>query len=59
MDKEKHQSSVVNLVTAGFEPIAECIGIANLVSQSPSVMLCYMVICKAPLTGDYSEALSA
>ena len=23
------------------------------------VMLCYMVICKAPLTGGYSEALSA
>src|SRR6218665_1447421 len=23
------------------------------------VMLCYMVICKAPLTGVYSEALSA
>jgi len=22
-------------------------------------MLCYMVICKAPLTGSYSEALSA
>jgi len=22
-------------------------------------MLCYMVICKAPLTGGYSEALSA
>src|SRR6218665_1050005 len=29
-------------------------------AQNPSlVMLCYMVICKAPLTGGYSEALSA
>ena len=28
-------------------------------SLSCYVMVCYMVICIAPLTGDYSEALSA
>jgi len=27
--------------------------------QGPFMQLCYMVICKAPLTGGYSEALSA
>ena len=33
--------------------------VLSLLLYYSRVMLCYMVICKAPLTGGYSEALSA